>query len=154
MQNFAYMYIHHEGAYSFVWFSVGSLDPDWFRTTSPYETSLGRSTALLIGDPDPCHPRVFFLTCPLCPWVVSSLRARRISDKCWAPLCYNISEIVLERNLRLMSCLTCLPLILLRCTCFYLLTHRFCNWTQWSFLHPSSPRRSHRYASPSVSWPA
>ena len=34
------------------------------------------------------------------------------------------------------------------------LTHTFCNWTQWSFLHPSSLWRSRRCASPNVSWPA
>jgi hypothetical protein len=36
---------------------------------------------------------------------------------------------------------------------YFLLTHRSCNWIQWSFPHLSSLRRSHRCASPSASWP-
>lgn len=149
------MYFHPEGAHSSIRFSVGSPAPSWFRITSPYETfpipsacSHDRKYRHLVILESSSWPTYFvpglwvcwgqeeFLTNSGLLYITAYYNTYCFREKFKAPGPSDLSASVSTE----VSSLA--------------LTHTFCNWTRWSFLHLSSLWRSRRCASPSVSWPA
>lgn len=131
------MYIHNEGAHSFIRFSVESLAPRWFRTTL-YETLPIPSTAPMTGDTD----TLSFWSLPL-DLPTLSLDCEFIEGKksFWQMLGFyilqHIGNTLFQReNSRLMSHLTCLPQIPLRWTCFHLPTGSVTEHNKAFFIRP------------------